>query len=117
MCSASRTKLRTCDTTCLVRSPYLLCLFRPATGYRLPFLKGRIYGKEVKEGERLDGDRASRIEVVGKKEDCRGENCQEAEKDGRRYPPKGVQHRALARFPFLIFSQQCLYGLTAPACT
>src|SRR3984957_4149680 len=31
----------------------------PVTGHQLPFLKGRIYGKEVKEAARMDGDRSS----------------------------------------------------------
>ena len=59
--------------------------------------------KKSKKRRAWTAHRNSRIEVVGKKEDCRGENCQEVEKDGRRDAPEGVQHRALARFPFLIF--------------
>jgi hypothetical protein len=60
MCGASRTKLRTCDIkTCDIETcdrgtcniacscaitPCVVFLSPPAKGYRLPFLKGRIYG-------------------------------------------------------------------------
>ena len=56
------------------------------------------------------------LKSLAQKEDRRGKDCQEVEKDGRRHAPKGVQHRALARFPFLIFLSIKRDHGSAPAC-
>jgi hypothetical protein len=49
----------------------------------------------------VDFGRSARSKDNGAKENSGVENCQKVEENGRRDAAEGVQHRALARFPFL----------------
>jgi hypothetical protein len=78
-------------------------------GYKLAFLKGRHYGQEEEKAALVDFKRSPGAEDNGAQENFGVTNCQEAEKDRGRHAPEGLQHRALARLPFLIFSSTSLF--------
>ena len=62
-----------------------------------------LYEKWIKEETRLDSRAGSRTEDDGAQEDARRENRQVSETHGRRYAPKGVQHRPFARLARVTF--------------
>jgi hypothetical protein len=80
-------------------------------GYKLPFLKRRFYGEEEEKAACVDFRRGPRSEDNGAQENQGVRNCQEAAANRRRHATESVQHRALARFPFLTLTTASLLKL------